>query len=133
MTDIRVTTIELDELAEDLRLAADQVVDKMRPVVSKGAANIKDDWRAAWKQLGPHISDLPYKVNYDLDVDGTDITANIGPDLEREGQAPLGGIIEEGSPTSAAHPAGQHALDAETPKFERAVADVAEQLLDGRS
>ena len=134
MTDIRVSSIELDELAEDLRPAAEDVVAKMKPVVSHGAANIKDDWRAGWKTLGKHISDLPYKVNYDLDVEDTTISAQIGPDLDKGGQAPLGAIIEfaDGSVRSAPHPAGAHALEAESPKFEKAVADAAEQLLDGK-
>jgi hypothetical protein len=134
VTDIRVSAIELGELAEDLRLASEEVIAKMRPVVSRGAANIKDDWRTAWKTLGPHITDLPWKVNYDLDDDGSTIDAQIGPDLEKGGQAPLANIIEfaDGNVRSAPHPAGAHALAAEEPRFEQAVADVAEQLLDGR-
>lgn len=132
MTDIRVVLVELDELAEDLSLVADEVVDKMRPVVSKGALNIKRDWRASWQDLGPHITDLPRKVTYDLDVEGTGISAEVGPDKDLGGQAPLGNLIEYGSANSAPHPAGAHALEAEAPRFEQAVADAAEKLLDGR-
>jgi len=132
MTDIRVVAIDLDELAEDLRLAGEDVIAKMRPVVSHGAANIKDDWRAGWKTLGPHITDLPRKIDYDLDVEGTTISANIGPNSDLGGQAPLGNLIENGTPHSPPHPAGAHALAAEEPRFEKALADVAEQLLDGK-
>lgn len=133
MTDIRVSAVELVQLAEDLRLAADEVLDKMEPVVSKGALNIKRDWAKAWKALGPHITDLPRTIDYDLNRDGTDITANIGPNKDDEGtQAPLGNLLEYGSIHSAPHPAGAASLALEEPRFEQAVADVAEQLLDGQ-
>jgi hypothetical protein len=133
VTDIRVSAVELSELAEDLRLAADEVIDKMEPVVSKGALNIKRDWAKDWGTLGSHITDLPRTIDYDLTVDGTDIAAEIGPNKDLEGtQAPLGNLIAYGSVHSAPHPADAHALAAEEPRFEQAAADAAEQLLDGR-
>jgi hypothetical protein len=63
VTEIRVSLVELDELADDLRLAGDEVINKMKPVVSKGALNIKRDWARAWGGLGSHITDLPRTID----------------------------------------------------------------------
>jgi hypothetical protein len=133
MTDIRVVTVELRGLADDLRRTAEDVVDEMKPVVSKGALNIKKDWAKAWKGLGPHISDLPRTIDYDLAVDQTTISADIGPNKDLVGtQAPLSNLIEFGSVHSAAHPAGATALALEESRFVQAVGDAAEKLLGPR-
>jgi len=122
----------LDEWIDSLENAAETLVDEIKPVVSKGALNIKTDWRAGWKTLGPHITDLPRKITYDVDVEGTRVSAEIGPDKELGGQAPLANVIEYGSVNNAPHPAGAHALAAEEPRFLDQIADATVRLLEKR-
>ena len=49
---------ELDKLAADLLKAPAVAIAEVRAVVSKGALNIKNDWRSAWKGL-KHAPALP--------------------------------------------------------------------------
>jgi hypothetical protein len=49
---------------------------------------------------------------------------------ESNSQAPLAHLLEYGSVKNAPHPAGQAALDAEAPRLEKAIADLAEELLE---
>lgn len=118
---------ETERLAADLadaplRLAADIV-----PVVSRGALNIKNDWRDRLSGL-PHLPHLPDAITYDLDVKLGRISAEVGPDKSRR-QGPLGSIAEFGSVNNPPRLDGQHALDAETPKYFAAVEAVAQNAL----
>lgn len=131
MTSVRVDG--LTELLIDLDRAAEGIVSELKPVVSKGALNIKRDWRRGWADLGPHITSLPRTIGYDLDVQPLSVSAIVGPDKDI-GQGALGNIIEfgDGLARNAAHPAGAHALEAEAPRFIDAVGKVAADLLEGR-
>ncbi|HWB36617.1 MAG TPA: hypothetical protein VHA75_11390 [Rugosimonospora sp.] len=122
--------LTLGEWADELGRAAADTIREVRPVVSRGALNVKRDWARGYKRLGPHITDLPRTISYDLDQDAVSVGAEVGPDKALAGtQAPLGNVIEFGSPTSAPHPAGAAALEAEAPRFATNVLDVGERLL----
>ncbi|HEY9414790.1 MAG TPA: hypothetical protein VIQ30_08545 [Pseudonocardia sp.] len=99
-------------------------------VVAKGAVNIKQDWRDRWKGH-PRIARLPYTIGYDLTADWHTVAAEIGPDLDQGGQAALAHIIEFGLPDTPPIPGGLPALAAEAPRFEKALADMATNLLGG--
>lgn len=116
---------DLTELADSFQAAADATYDETRKVLSKGALNIKTDWRRKAKtfQLAPA---LWTHITYDV----TGLTAEIGPTLGGAGS--LGGIYEYGTVNNAPKPAGAPALIAETPRFEKALGDMAERLADGR-
>lgn len=105
----------LDDLAElyDRFLAGPE----LGRVVTRGAMNIKKDWRRRWEGLH-YAPRLAYAVNYDVEyrVAGQIIAAEIGPDKTKR-QGALGNIIEFGSPTSAPHPGGLPALAAEEPRL----------------
>jgi hypothetical protein len=123
----------LEGLERDLEAAAERMPAEARAVVSKGALNIKNEWRDAWDDLREHAKHVHKSIGYDISQAGGDeIIANIGPDANRDKlQGPLGGIIEFGSPTSAPIPGGGPALLRESPRFEDALGDAAERLLSG--
>lgn len=116
---------ELREYASQLDTAAKVMPKEATKVVSKGALNIKNAWRKAWRGHR-HIPALPQAVTYDLTKTATATEAEIGPDKDLP-QGPLGNIIEFGSPggRNAPIPGGLPALHAEMPRFEQAIADLA--------
>lgn len=125
------TNVEgLREWQATLHESIDELPPETEKVVGHGCLNIKREWQRRWKGH-PHISHLPYTINYDVVSARGDVSGQVGPDLERGGQAPLGGIIENGSPTSAPIPGGAPALELEAPRFEKALADMAVKLLEG--
>lgn len=124
-----------DELLADLQTFPDRAHKQLRDVVKRGAQNIKDDWRARWEAIQhhpTHIPHLPRGVGYDLDSGPDWHRAEIGVHPHNR-QANLAHIISFGTVNgNAPHDAGQDALDAEEPRFVRAVLDAAVELLDGR-
>lgn len=123
---------ELELWIDDLGKAGDELHQEAKHVVEKGALNVKKDWRERW--LGhSHIPELPWAVTYDIVADEeTVISYEIGPDKAKP-QGPLGNIIEFGTLNNAPIPGGMPALEAEEPRFTRAVADLGVQLLTGTS
>lgn len=124
-----VQTSGFDEWLATLNRAADQaiVASEGRKVVEKGCVNIKDDWRKRWTGLArlPH---LPRTIGYDVDVTGTTITGEVGPDSNKL-QGVIAPVIEYGSIHNAPRPGGAPALDAEKPRFAKAIEDLGERLL----
>jgi hypothetical protein len=91
-----------------------------RKVVAKGAINVTSDWRKRWSGHA-HAPRLPYAVGYDLNwFLGGKIEAEIGPDKDKP-QGALGNLFEYGSVNNAPIPGGAPALEAERPKFEKAM------------
>lgn len=121
---------DLRSLIADLRDATEEALPEVRKVVAKGALNVKDDWRRRWEGH-PHIRALPGAISYDTAVEGDTASAEIGPDKART-QGPLGNLIEFGSVHNAPIPGGLPALAAEEPRFEAALMDLAEKLLEQR-
>jgi hypothetical protein len=121
-----------DELARDLLLAADEITEEVRKVASKGAFNIKNDWRRRWTGL-PHgtVRALPFAIDYDVVVSGSAVSAEIGPSKEKR-QGPLANLLEYGSVNNAPIPGGAPALEKEKPNFEQYVEDVAVKVLERR-
>lgn len=130
---VTVTSAGLHELRAVLDDAGDEIVAEGKKVVGRGSYNIKQDWKRRWSGL-ERAGGLPSTISYDVRSKGTLIHGEIGPDLDRGGQAPLGGFLENeyGTPWSAPQPAGAPALAAEAPKFEQALGDLAVKLLEGR-
>lgn len=115
----------LATLDEAIRIAPDET----KKVVSRGALQIKKDWRKRWTGY-PHIPVLPYAIGYDVEANGVGASAEIGPDKDKK-QGPLGNLIEFGSVNNSPIPGGLPALQAEGPRFEKALADMAVKLLEG--
>ena len=114
---------------EDYDDAQSHVDTELRAVVNRGAFNIRRDWRRRWSGYA-HLRHLPNAVTYDVGGTGGTYTAEIGPDKSRR-QGPLGNIIEFGSVNNAPIRGGLPAALAEEPRFERAVADAAEDGAGG--
>lgn len=119
----------LRELIADLDQAAAAMPREVRAVVAKGALHVKQDWRRRWSGH-PHIPVLPYAISYDVTVGPREIRAEIGPD-KGKAQGPLGNIIEFGTANNTPIPGGLPALDAEAPRYERALSDLAARLAAG--
>ena len=127
---ITFDTSEVRRLAVELGAVPAQVAPEVRKVVAKGALNIKQDWAKRWAGLS-HAPALASAVNYDVKAGPGGAEAEIGPDKSRR-QGALGNLIEFGSINNAPHPGGGPALAAEAPKFEKALADVLGDLVEGR-
>lgn len=112
-----------EALARDFAKSAAGIVAAVEKVVSKGALNVKTD--AARRISGhPRSVHYPRSISYDLEVAGTQVCAEIGPDKDRT-QGALGNILEYGTSNNAPIPHLNPALDAEEPKFIAAMEVVA--------
>lgn len=125
---VTVTSSGLNELAVALESAADDAVDEGRKVVSRGALQIKNDWRRRWSG-SPHAPALPYAIGYDVRTAGTRVSAEIGPDKAKR-QGALGNLYEFGSVNNAPRPGGAPALAAEEPRYVAALEKLAVDLLE---
>jgi hypothetical protein len=119
-----------DELIHDFEYAAEHVVDETTKVVKRGAQNIKRDTQAKWAGAR-YAPSLAAAVTYDVDVLSSSVRAQIGPDKAKR-QGALGNIYEYGVPGTAPQPALSPALDAEEPRFVKALEDMAANLLEGK-
>jgi len=121
---ITVTGIDgpngLNMLAADLERAAKIAPKEARKVVQRGLQNIKTDWRQRWTGYA-HAPRLPYSITYDTSISlGGRIEGEVGPDKDKP-QGALGNLFEFGSIKNAPIPGGMPALQAEQPKFEKAM------------
>ncbi|MDP9145659.1 MAG: hypothetical protein M3N43_13385 [Actinomycetota bacterium] len=128
MTDLDITVTGLRELLVDLA-KAERIQPAVRAVVQRGALNVKQDWARRWSGIA-HAPALARAITYDTKETAGQVSAEIGPDKGRR-QGALGNIIEFGTSKNAPIPGGMPALAAEGPRFEKALADVAEKALAG--
>lgn len=122
----------LARLGDDLARAAAEVQAGARGVVSKGALNIKNDWRQnAVASARSHGRLYPYTINYELTPTPLGTSVVIGPDNPRLNriQASYGTVLEFGSVHNPPHNDGGRALDAEEPRFVAAAETLAARAL----
>ncbi|MFB6977689.1 hypothetical protein [Streptomyces scopuliridis] len=111
-------TRELYQLANAMARNTGQAETEMASIVTRGALNVKNQWRAnAQATAGRHARLYPYTISYDVHPIPGGATAEIGPDKARL-QGPLGNILEYGTSRQAGHNDGGRALIAEHPQFE---------------
>lgn len=122
---LKFDTAEVAEVADMLVHAAGVAPAEARKVVAKGALNIKNDAR---RRLAghPHLRRLPAAITYDSHETPTGGWAEIGPDHDRP-QGALGNIPEYGTRKNAPLPYMRPSGEAELPRFERAMGDLAEK------
>jgi hypothetical protein len=125
---IRIEGEGFDDLAALLRTASNRAPEEARKVASKGALQIKNDWRRRWSGLA-HAPAIPFAIGYDVRSSGGTVEAEIGPDKAKR-QGALGNLLEYGSIHNAPIPGGAPALRAEGPKFTKALEDMAVRLLE---
>lgn len=111
-------------LADSARTAPAEV----RKVVARGALNIKTDAKRRVGQLA-HAPAYPSSITYDTRLTPGGAVAEIGPDKAKR-QGALGNLLEFGSVNNPPHPHMAPAGDAERPRFERALEDLAARGLD---
>ena len=115
---------DLESLAKDLRELGAVVSSKVEPVVSKGSLNIKNQLQAEAKKS--RYFRIAPAISYDIAVTADGVESEIGPDKSRVATAKLANIAYFGG----AHGGGgtlpdpQLALDAEEPKFLKALEDL---------
>lgn len=117
---------ELRAFAVDLQKVPDKVQRGVRPVVSKGALQIKKQLAS---EMGgsSHFGQIKGSVSYDIKVGGDGIEAEIGPDKGRGGGA-LANVAYFGTSRGGGTvPDPSGALAAESSRFEAALS----KLLDG--
>lgn len=117
----------LKEVVAEFALAEKNTLPEVTKVISKGALNIKNDWRKGITGL-KHAPRLPYALGYDIGAGLASVSATIGPDKNKR-QGSLGNLVEFGSVNNPPNPAGQRALDREAPKFEAALIAATKKLL----
>jgi hypothetical protein len=123
MADI-VDAHEVFDLAGVLAVAGDVAAEDAKAIVKRGAQNIKTSWRESAKGID-HAPRYPRSIGYDVVERTNDVEATIGPEDSAVNQGFLGRILEFGGAHSAPRNDGGRALDAEEPKFEKAMADIA--------
>lgn len=123
---IDIDTSEVRELAVEFRQVPDLLARHAKPIVSKGANNIKNQLReemagSTWFKRAAG------RINYDL-IDGG-FGAEIGP--ESAGAGSLANLAYFGGANGGGGtvPDPRGALEAEAPKFEQALAKLAAELL----
>lgn len=102
----------------------------VRAVVTRGALNIKTEWRVNARATGrKHAKQYPRSVGFDVHSFGPDqVLAIIGPDKGGP-QGALGNLLEYGSVKNAPHNDGGRALVNETPRFEAQMALILQRGL----
>lgn len=119
-------------LTADLGTIPERIIPNVRKALEVTARNIKDDWRDNAKKANPvHARRYPSTIDYDLELDRDgSISAEIGPNLDRGGQAPLG-FLEEAKGGVASTPQGnaRKALRKNLADFERGILKATEDLL----
>ncbi|MEU4367550.1 hypothetical protein [Micromonospora chersina] len=128
--DAKADFSEVQQFAVQLNEALAAAPDEVAKVVYRGAFTIQEDARARAKRIGPHVRRYPGTITFETARHGAETAAEIGPETSR-GQGALGDILENGSPTSPPHPHMLPAGEAERPRFERALEDLAVRLLEG--
>lgn len=119
---------ELTALGDDLRASAEQLMGKVRPVVAKGALNVKESM-AADMGASAHFGQAAGSISYSLKGNPSYAEAEVGP--AKGGAGSLANIAYFGG----AHGGGgtvrdpQGNLDDEAPDFEQALTAVIGDLL----
>jgi hypothetical protein len=118
---------EMDALGADLAKAAVEHPRQVRPIVQRGALNVKTDAQKLASGLS-HAPHYPQSITYETSESPGKIEAVIGPDKNRR-QGALGNILEFGTSKNAPIPHLLPAAKAEEPRYVKAIQDVAEDIL----
>lgn len=129
MVSVRIEASGVKELQAMLMRAIEVAPAEARKVVAKGALNIKKGMQARTAGLA-HAPSLPSSITYDTKESAFGAEAEIGPDKSRR-QGALGNLVNYGSVNNGPRPFVEPAADEETPRFERAMEDLAMKALEG--
>lgn len=121
---------DMERWVAKLSEAASEAPAEATKVVARGALNIKNDARDRASGIR-HAPAYPRSISYDQWQGLRGPVAEIGPDKDRR-QGALGNLLEYGSVNNAPIPHMKPAIDAEMPRFERALGDLAVRLVEER-
>lgn len=131
---IKVDTSEIHSLVADMTGVDSRLARWVRPVVEKGALNVKNDMQEKARN-SKHFKGMAKGISYDMQQGGFGETgvyaAEIGPTKGSPGA--LGNIAYFGTSRGGGtveHP--DAALQREAPKFSEALADLATDLVLGK-
>lgn len=121
---IEVDASDFRRLAADLAKAGKSISELVRPVVQRGALNIKNEWRdRAKRSAGAHGRHYPYSIRYDTRETASGSSAEIGPDSSKS-QGSMGRGFEFGSIRQPPHLDFLAAAMSEEPRFVKSLADI---------
>lgn len=130
MTDgVSIDDSELRAFAADLSSAPSRLLPKVRAVVVRGGVNIK---RQRQSEFGasPSFKGVARAESFDIIVDADGIEAQVGPTKGPGEPGNLANIAIFGTSRGGGTvPDPQGALDAEIPRFEKALGDAMEESL----
>lgn len=121
---VTITTEGVRELAADLESVPVEKAPAFRRVVERGALNIKNEMRRDAQSSG-HYRHFHRSISYDMTGE---MSAEIGPDKDKI-QGALGNILYFGTSNNAPVLSLEAPLEHEEPRFEKALADEAEDIL----
>jgi len=124
---IEFDTHEITVLADAITKASRVAPADAAKVVFVGAINIKKDGQRRIKGH-PRLKRLPYALDFDTYRSLKGPAAEIGFNHAKP-QGPLGNVAEYGTVNNAPMPSVGPAADAEQPRFERAMEDLAVKAL----
>lgn len=126
---IEFDTSEVLQLSADLGKIAGRTVPVLTAATEKSAAAIQKGMRSDARGHA-HSPHFPASITHDLKVRVGGIEAEIGPDKGLT-QGALGNILYFGTSKNGPVLNINGPLDAEAPKFQKAVEDAAVKMLDG--
>lgn len=122
---------EVNKLAADLVAASFATLPMAEKVLEVAAVKIKKDAQRNIKAADKagRLPGYPSSITYDTQTRGVTVSAEIGPDKDRN-QGPLGNVLEYGTSDTPPIPHLQPALEAEAPTVERLLGVGAVALID---
>lgn len=126
---MNIDTSQLKAFEAELRRSPQIVRDGVRPVIAKGALNIKNDWNASFRQ-SRSFKGIAGAVTYDTKVTRDGVEAEIGPDKARHPKGALANIAHFGGARGGGTvPDPRTHLDAEEPRLIKAMGDVISKAI----
>ena len=126
---VTIDTTDLATLSADLTKAGAVAKRELRPIISKGALNIKKQLK---KEMFAHryFKGAGSAISYDIKADGTSLIADIGPSSEEGSPGNLANIAYFGTSRGGGTvPDPKGALEAEAPNLEKYLTDLVDGLL----
>ena len=127
---IEFDTSDVDKLAADLGRIPGRMVAPMVAAVTKSSHSVQRAMKADASGIG-HAPHFPNSITDEVKVKVGLIEAEIGPDKGRT-QGALGNILYFGTSKNGPVLNINAPLEGEAPKFEKALADVLGDLVEGR-
>ncbi|WP_314325442.1 hypothetical protein [Paenarthrobacter ilicis] len=130
MAGMEIDGSELNDLGDSFAQAASRIIPETRKVVEKGSLNVKKDIQASFR--GSSFEGAVRNIRYRVENTEDGIEGSIAPYLEQEGYGSLVGIALYGSSRGGGGTVVDPlvALQAEAPRFEKALSDVVGLVLD---